>query len=519
MRDAMVTYQDPDIAAALADDSFGVPALDDWYEKAISEGMGFKNEADRAAYLASLGDPLSHPMFATSTEELASHPLTEAFRLLREEDKSPEELCLLYKDEGNEWMKKGDRKGWKEALLLYLHALSFVKKEDEEEWGSEKRKQLLSVVHSNIALAHLNLKNFVLCSRSAEKAILLWPGNVKAHYRRCKALASLHRHSAAVAACKEANAAGAGAADISAIEQKSLAVLAQRRREREVRLQALEEERQGWRDAWTICHQHGAALSPAAPNSAPPAAQLQLGGKLMPFYDRDSDGDGEACFPCVLVYPEYQQCDAIRGCRPEDLLVEHLALVFPDDAPPVAWDVRGDYRFDRLIVFARVLEGSSGSGCGVDAEAWDAFCLDSWTVRRGLPGALTLLEQEQQQQEEQRSKLDAAAAETTGGEDDEERAVEALTAATRRVEAALSKASKETAGEETLVELGLGCSLGAALKLPGLRLVGGLLQLLVFVRGSAAHTNFLSTAAASSKGGKVLVVGCSLEDLRRRGAN
>jgi hypothetical protein len=239
----------------------------------------------------------------------------------------------------------------------------------------------------------------------------------------------------------------------------------------------------------------------------------------MPFYDRDSDGDGEACFPCVLVYPEYQQCDAIRGCRPEDLLVEHLALVFPDDAPPVAWDVRGDYRFDRLIVFARVLESSSGSGCGVDAEAWDAFCLDSWTVRRGLPGALTLLEQEQQQQEDQRSKLDAAAAETTGGEDDEERAVEALTAATRRVEAALSKASKETAGEETFVELGLGCSLGAVLKLPGLRLVGGLLQLLVFVRGSAAHTNFLSTAAASSKGGKVLVVGCSLEDLRRRGAN
>ena len=32
-------------------------------------GMGFKSEEDKQAYLASLGDPLEHPLFAQSAED------------------------------------------------------------------------------------------------------------------------------------------------------------------------------------------------------------------------------------------------------------------------------------------------------------------------------------------------------------------------------------------------------------------------------------------------------------------
>jgi len=49
------------------------------------------------------GDPCKHPLFATSTEDLEGHPLTEAFRCLREEDKTNLELAIMYKIEGNEW--------------------------------------------------------------------------------------------------------------------------------------------------------------------------------------------------------------------------------------------------------------------------------------------------------------------------------------------------------------------------------------------------------------------------------
>ena len=46
-------------------------------------------------------------MFAQTTEDLEGNPLTEeAFRAIREEDESSVELMYLYRDEGNEWMKK-----------------------------------------------------------------------------------------------------------------------------------------------------------------------------------------------------------------------------------------------------------------------------------------------------------------------------------------------------------------------------------------------------------------------------
>ena len=75
--------------------------VDDWYDKALASGQGFKSDAERQAYLDEMGDPLDHPMFATTTEQMERHPMTEAFRQLKEEDKSQYELCLLYKEEGN----------------------------------------------------------------------------------------------------------------------------------------------------------------------------------------------------------------------------------------------------------------------------------------------------------------------------------------------------------------------------------------------------------------------------------
>ena len=104
-------------------------------------GMGFKSEEDKQAYLASLGDPLEHPLFAETAEDckgkcineciqaymfvfelkLASrqtvyscvflcfsnldHPLAGAFRALNEEGKTSKELAEMYKEEGNEWLK------------------------------------------------------------------------------------------------------------------------------------------------------------------------------------------------------------------------------------------------------------------------------------------------------------------------------------------------------------------------------------------------------------------------------
>jgi hypothetical protein len=112
--------------------------IDEWYDKALAAGQGFKTEAERQAYIESLGDPEDHPMFATDPDKLSSHPMTEAFRQLNEEDKTQYELVIMYKEEANDLMKKGNKQGWRDAVVRYTHSLTFIEpaiatlKEQEE---------------------------------------------------------------------------------------------------------------------------------------------------------------------------------------------------------------------------------------------------------------------------------------------------------------------------------------------------------------------------------------------------
>jgi hypothetical protein len=75
--------------------------LDDWYDQAMlkEKGIeGYGSEEAKQAYLDDLGDPLMHPMWA-EPEDCVNHPMMEAFRAMREEDKTTLELAVMYKDE------------------------------------------------------------------------------------------------------------------------------------------------------------------------------------------------------------------------------------------------------------------------------------------------------------------------------------------------------------------------------------------------------------------------------------
>ena len=209
-----------------------IPGLDDWYDAALKAGQGFKSPEERQAYIDSLGDPMKHPMFAQTTEDLEGSPLVDALRALKEEDKSPYEIAIMYKDEGNEWLKKGDAKSLHEAFNRYTHAISILEgtaqavaagvtsEETNEERelflknlessaklvdknlaegnsnkpssipteSLEDTKILQSQIYSNRALACLNLKNYRSCINDADKSIYYESTNIKAHYRKIKAL-------------------------------------------------------------------------------------------------------------------------------------------------------------------------------------------------------------------------------------------------------------------------------------------------------------------------------------------
>ena len=235
-------------------EEFGIPGLDDWYDKALAAGQGFKSEEERQAYIKSLGDPEKHPMFAQTTEDLEGNPLTEALRALREDGKSPVEVATMYKDEGNEWMKKGDPKSLHEAYDRYTHALNILEGiavaatsgATSDEQNAERKEfladlqakanvsttestiatdeedttQLKSLLFSNRAMASLSLKNYGTCKKDADAAIALWSGNIKAHYRKCKALVTLKKYEEALAGCHVALAIDPINAQILAIQDK-----------------------------------------------------------------------------------------------------------------------------------------------------------------------------------------------------------------------------------------------------------------------------------------------------------
>ena len=216
-----------------------VPGLDDWYDNALKAGQGFKSDKEREDYIKSIGDPMMHPLFAESTEDLEGNPLAEALRALREEDKTPIEIATMYKEEGNDWLKKGDMKSLHEAYDRYTHAINVLdgivqaavsgassfnattgettapKIHDESNSTiaslypsellprakcgdtsspsetlkiSQEESMLRSQIFSNRAMVSLSLMNYGSCIRDADSSILFWSKNIKAHYRKCKSL-------------------------------------------------------------------------------------------------------------------------------------------------------------------------------------------------------------------------------------------------------------------------------------------------------------------------------------------
>ena len=154
-----------------------IDGMMDWYDQALANGQGFQSEEERQAYFDELGDPLMHPFWAESTEDLEGNPMVEAFRCLREEDKTKVELALMYKDEGNEWIKKKTKKDLNEAIARYNHAFTFLdeadlnRKNDTEEEGDKgvNLHQVRSQILNNRALASMQLKNYGSALRDINK--------------------------------------------------------------------------------------------------------------------------------------------------------------------------------------------------------------------------------------------------------------------------------------------------------------------------------------------------------------
>lgn len=334
----------------------------DWYDQALANGQGFKSEEEREAYFEEIGDPLKHPFWAQSTEDLEGNPMVEAFRALREEDKTQVELAVMYKDEGNEWIKKKTKKEQQDAINCYSHALTFLDKADaarkdgteEEADKTVDLRKLRSQIMNNRALACMNLKNFGMALRDINTALLLWNQNIKAHYRKVKCLLQVRRPEAALKAVEEGlSVAGDETTELLALKtqcEKELSRLARLREEANAARLAMERK---WSEAWAIATRNGVSLGPAEPSWVPPPQLVQH----MPFVDEE-DGKVDS-WPTVVLYPQHSQLDVIQGANADTMLVMLLAEMFPEledcgSAPVVPWDSKNEYHVSNLVAYIQI---------------------------------------------------------------------------------------------------------------------------------------------------------------------
>jgi hypothetical protein len=435
-----------------------------------------------------VGDPLKHPMFATSSEDLVGNPLADALRALREEDKTLVQIATMYKEDANALIKKSkdstsSSSTLHEAVNTYLHAVSFVDQAiaarangTESEQDTEVNLDVLkSQLYSNIAQVWLTLKNYRSCIQEADKAIAVWRGNSKAHYRKCKALLQLKKYDECVAACiasaEHNNSADQAFIDEimntcnSEIQKKAL-------REQQNRTARLAVQKE-WGKVWIHVVKRNGALkesNSAAASRKMLGAEIKFGfcNDILPVQLNDhypciDEETKMLCVPILLLYPQYNQLDVIQSAKTDVLLVEYLAEMFPefdDSVAPVSWDTNKEYQSSSLVVYCPVYQSVPVT----TMNEWIQCC----TERRQIQG----LEGEEAAQE----------------------ARDALSERNKRFNASASSSSaaeQVVTNKKGFVEVHVGCSVEQVLRLDGCLLAGGVLTLLAFVKGNAAHKEFL----------------------------
>jgi hypothetical protein len=462
--------------------------LDNWYDNALKSGGGFKNDEERQAYLQSLGDPEKHPMFATSTEDLEDHPLVEALRAIKEENKTNIELAMMYKDEGNEWLKahnseaKKDKKkkNLYEAYERYTHAIQFIEKEIIERLRSQEldniehpvkedlssggsavlsslptvsltsastvpysliyksihvlsheNQQLFSQIYSNRAAISLLLTNYGSCKSDCNIALSIWKHNNKAYLRKAKSLFLLHQYLECLEFStialeifqhqreqmessyeeekdeKPRNELMKQIDELTSYLEKSTEYLHQKlQKQKDLYSKTWNELKEKWLNCYLLGNHLLSVSFGYFSYLNPEPLQLkdvwpQYSGEKNDFQKLIQSSNSKKAsvnedvlsqieWPILCLYPQYNQLDILPDCNVNSMIVEYLAMMFPEpeeegsDSKPssvssVSWDLHHEYHISNLVIYISIPIAKNGYRITSPLE-WLISCLEYYSL-------------------------------------------------------------------------------------------------------------------------------------------
>uniref|UniRef100_A0A383V5T9 Cns1/TTC4 wheel domain-containing protein n=1 Tax=Tetradesmus obliquus TaxID=3088 RepID=A0A383V5T9_TETOB len=258
------------------------------------------------------------------------HPDYIAMKAL-EEESTPEERAENFKQQGNNKLRVGlkskNRLLLREAVEAYTKGLA-LKCSDT---------QLNLALHNNRAHVHSLLGNWRSALQDSLAALQLEPASIKAVFRGARAALKLGQWDVCGQLLQQGLALEPEAAELLQIQQE----LAASRKQHEDQQAAQAAARE-------------AALAPSRKLAAAivlkgyrlTLPEVHVGSK-QPYVDKQ----GALHWPVMLLYPETGQQDVIEDWHEEDLVAEHLDVMFGPDAPSIDWDTAGEYSRQRVQLY------------------------------------------------------------------------------------------------------------------------------------------------------------------------
>lgn len=239
-------------------------------------------------------------------------------------EEPPEETAELMKEQGNMALKKG-KKHYRIALKYYTDAIECK--------GNIANNN--SVYYANRAHVEILLGNYGRALKDSETAIQLNPENVKAYYRASKAALMIGSFQVTIGHCKNGLLHDPQNEELKKVLQQS-----------EDKLRDITENEQKIASIKAASQLLAGALRHRSIRMGRALYKEHTGGKK-PWLD----ASGLLHWPVVLLYPESMTSDIVEDFCETDLLVNHIDVMFGEEAPPLLWDKDHQYRRDTVEVY------------------------------------------------------------------------------------------------------------------------------------------------------------------------
>ncbi|KDO28749.1 hypothetical protein SPRG_19963 [Saprolegnia parasitica CBS 223.65] len=283
--------------------------------------------------------------------------MVDAMMALVEEGETAETLALKFKNKGNKMFADAKKsknhlyyeyaiKEYSDALAYGLKALAAPTPADElaamDLDEPIRMPALMTTILSNRAAAHLALKNYGSCRSDAARALQHDSKHLKSIYRGAKASAMLKKPADTLRYCKVGLAIDATNKELLVLQRDGEKMLEEQRQQAELDAFKAKKAHAMVEKYRKLCTLRNVRVGRGILDDA---RVKDFEGKA------DLDEEGVMCWPVLFLYDEYGQSDFIQSFGEQDMFIEHLANMFPEEGPFCFWDKRQDYVASQLQVY------------------------------------------------------------------------------------------------------------------------------------------------------------------------